>query len=598
MDDEMSMMSSGVDVSLMEGSSSEQPKEASSNTLWLLLVGMCVVLMILLLITAFVLTNNDTDLSDKGADGGSDDASEEQRRPGGVYKPHANQVPTQTSGMTPPGVVPLGSTFVPQTAAAAPPTPAVGAPPTPVVVTTLKPVLATTPKPTAAAPPTPAVVIPPTPARKPPTPMRVPSTTTAVPTSPTSGQTTTAGPTTQKPLPDGSLLCTLRAGFKRSTYTFPLDGLCTLITFDSVYKSGYTLVPPYKEDFQYFLDTSKQAKKSEFGIGIEQETCSHEATMTNLTSNVTTKMHLDELWDHYRIYHYGQVGGTITFRNFVASVAVRLAAKGLQMIARIMNDKKDAKLRPSYTILHNWLINPGNVEYVGKALKNVPVDIFVLVVHHHEPDITFNTCRMVPPTVLTSDVLDDLTQDKFYGIRMGSSITLLAANYSHWPPNIMNAVAVGMAGRWYAPCEKGSTSSTGPTGYSLGSKCGGACLQKKLLREHQITDISRACSRTAYNNSFYEDRAFQARVAYDVGAELVFTYDSPINLRTKLCKAKANATNVKYTLAAADIQLEDANGTCGYGPFPRLYMLKKLAEFFAFNYTSAGREGACRAVTY
>ncbi|XP_072143653.1 uncharacterized protein [Dermacentor andersoni] len=162
----------------------------------------------------------------------------------------------------------------------------------------------------------------------------------------------------------------------------------------------------------------------------------------------------------------------------------------------------------------------------------------------------------------------------------------------------MYAVALGMAGRWYAPCDHGYMSSTGPTGYSLGNKCGGACNQGKLLREHQITEISRACSRPPYNNSFYEDRVFQARVTYDITAGLVFTYDSPRNLRNKLCKAKTNATNVKYTFAAADIQLEDPNGTCGYGPFPRLYMLKKLAAFFADNYTSAGREGQCRAVTY
>nr|XP_054930570.1 mucin-7-like [Dermacentor andersoni] len=150
--------------------------------------------------------------------------------------------------MTPPGVVSLGSTFVPQTAAAATPKPAVATPRTPVVVTT----------------PTPA-------AQAPPTPMSAPSTTTAVPTTLTAGQTTTPRRTTQAPLPKGSLLCTLQAGFKRSTYMFPPDGLCTIITFDSVYKSGYTLAPPYKEDFQYFLDTSMQAKHSEFGIGIEQE---------------------------------------------------------------------------------------------------------------------------------------------------------------------------------------------------------------------------------------------------------------------------------------------------------------------------------------
>ncbi|XP_065307351.1 uncharacterized protein [Dermacentor albipictus] len=540
--------------------------------------------------------------------------------------------------MTPPVVVPLRSTFVPQTAVAAAPTPAVAttpkpvlattpkpaavaprtrvvattpkttaaAPPTPVVATTprpvlattRKPVLATTPKPAAVAPPTPADVIPPTPARKPPTPMRAPSTTTVVPKPPTAGQTTRPGPTTQAPLPKGSLLCTLGAGFKKSKYTFPPDGLCTIITFHSVYKGDDTLAPPYKEDFQYFLDTSKQAKYSQFGIGIAQETCTDRATMTKLTSNVSTKMHLDELWDRYRIYHYGQVSGSILFRGLVPFISATLAATGLQMITKIMNDKRHSKLRPSYTILHNWLLYPGDARYIGMALSDVPVDIFVVNVHHHEPDINSVHCRIVPPTILTADVLENVPKDWFYSIRMGTSISLLAATQRFWPSNMMYAMSLGMAGRWYAACHRGPLTRKGPDGYTLGNRCGAACKEKKLLPEDQITEIARACSRPAFNNSFYQDRTFNALVSYDDPAGLVFTYDSPRNLRTKLCKAKKNATSVQYTFVAADIQLEDAHGICGYGPFPRLYMLKKLAAFFAYNYTSAGKETQCRAVTY
>nr|XP_050041041.2 uncharacterized protein LOC126537970 [Dermacentor andersoni] len=118
-----------------------------------------------------------------------------------------------------------------------------------------------------------SIAIPATPVLTPPPPMSmlstiIETTSTAIASSPTPSTTTT---TTQAPLPDGSLLCTLRAGFRRSTYKFPPDGLCTIITFDSLYKEDYTLAPPYKEDFQYFIETSAQAQISEFGIGIEQE---------------------------------------------------------------------------------------------------------------------------------------------------------------------------------------------------------------------------------------------------------------------------------------------------------------------------------------
>ncbi|KAL3224097.1 hypothetical protein MRX96_026683 [Rhipicephalus microplus] len=76
---------------------------------------------------------------------------------------------------------------------------------------------------------------------------------------------------TKIPLPPGSILCTITRGFKKITYTFPPDGLCAIITFDSLYDAGQTLAPPYKEDFNYFIETSKKYKVSEFGIGIKQE---------------------------------------------------------------------------------------------------------------------------------------------------------------------------------------------------------------------------------------------------------------------------------------------------------------------------------------
>ncbi|KAH6936869.1 hypothetical protein HPB50_023811 [Hyalomma asiaticum] len=273
--------------------------------------------------------------------------------------------------------------------------------------------------------------------------------------------------TTQLPLPPGSLLCTVRRGFKRTTYTFPPDGLCTIITFDSLYDTGQTLAPPYKEDFQYFIETSKQYKVSEFGIGIKQDTCSDMKSMSAIVNNPATKQHLDELWNRYRIYHYGQVSGKMGFRRLVASVSVGLAGRGLG----------------------------------------------------------------------------------------GVGITNLASNYHHWPSSTMCAVSLDMGGRWYEPCDPPGF-DTPPLEYKLGKKCGYSCMKQKVLKDTQITEIAR------------------------------------------LCRAKVNATNVQYTFVAVNIDMEDGNGTCGYGPFPRLNMLKNLAEFFAFNYTSAAKVSECMRVSY
>ncbi|XP_049522553.1 uncharacterized protein LOC125945041 [Dermacentor silvarum] len=144
--------------------------------------------------------------------------------------------------------------------------------------------------------------------------------------------------------------------------------------FDSVYSGEYALAPPYEEDFQYFLETSMQAQNSEFGIGIHQGTCSDENAMMDIVSNASTKVYLDELWNRYHIYHYGQVSGSIVYKDLLASVAVKFATTGLKMLSRLMDDKRNPILRPSYTILHYWLLTAKYGKFVGRALSTKPFD--------------------------------------------------------------------------------------------------------------------------------------------------------------------------------------------------------------------------------
>ncbi|KAH7968193.1 hypothetical protein HPB52_006870 [Rhipicephalus sanguineus] len=66
-----------------------------------------------------------------------------------------------------------------------------------------------------------------------------------------------------------SLFCTVREGFTRQTLLFPPDGLCDIITFDSLFTSNdSSLSPPYKDDFKYFMEVAAQHRNTEYGIGI------------------------------------------------------------------------------------------------------------------------------------------------------------------------------------------------------------------------------------------------------------------------------------------------------------------------------------------
>ncbi|KAL1442541.1 hypothetical protein MTO96_030726, partial [Rhipicephalus appendiculatus] len=91
-----------------------------------------------------------------------------------------------------------------------------------------------------------------------------PSTATSTPPTTTPTTTTPASRTTRKTprksLLAGSLLCTLGVIDFSGTYVYPLDGVCDLITFDSLFVGGgITLSPPYNDDFKTFLDTARSS---------------------------------------------------------------------------------------------------------------------------------------------------------------------------------------------------------------------------------------------------------------------------------------------------------------------------------------------------
>ncbi|XP_037508061.2 uncharacterized protein LOC119383863 [Rhipicephalus sanguineus] len=165
-----------------------------------------------------------------------------------------------------------------------------------------------------------------------------------------------------------------------------------------------------------------------------------------------------------------------------------------------------------------------------------------------------------------------------------------------WPSKTQRAVALGMGGRWYTPCATGPTVGNRPANYSLGYRCGYPCKKYTITPENQIRSIVDACLQPGYNISFYVDTNFEALVAFDVKQQKIFTYDSASNLRSKACQAKKSATNFTNLMAAVDIQLEDYNNSCGHGTFPRLYMLKRLSEFFSSSYSSPDKEGECLSI--
>ncbi|XP_072143675.1 uncharacterized protein [Dermacentor andersoni] len=367
---------------------------------------------------------------------------------------------------------------------------------------------------------------------------------------------------------------------------FPPDGLCTIITFFNLIKAPVnTLNRTYSDDFSYFLETARSHQDTEYGIGIDYEFCRDPSRVKLFVRRPSAKALLDGLWDQ-RVYHYGQVHQLIRGQDLKPEVTGNLA-RGLQMISSLMNDKKDSVHRPSYTILHFPLLKPAWSRIIARQIRSHPVDIFVAIGHHPEPDYMYSDCHMVPPTITSKRLLRHVVGDA-YPVRLGNTIWSLAVDSHHWPPNIAFAVTLGMAGRWYRPKYPDNVyPSTG--NYTLGFPC--------AADEHapmgQMVNVTEACIDQKYSSNFKYDFAYKSEFTYNKQEKWLFTYDTARSLRLKLCETKKNMTHVHYTFAAVNIQFEDAKDYCGFGEFPRLRVLKALARFFAFNYTSDSQEQAC-----
>ncbi|XP_075742698.1 uncharacterized protein LOC142796293 [Rhipicephalus microplus] len=409
-------------------------------------------------------------------------------------------------------------------------------------------------------------------------------------TKPTSA--TTIKPIPQEPLPPDSLLCTLREGITRSSMQFPPDGLCTITTFyDLIKDADVAPILRYKEDLGYFLETAWRHRKTEYGVGITYGLCQNHTSVSALVNSPTTKRLLDTLWI-YRVYHFGQVHQPIRGQG-LRPEATGALAQCLQMVSALMNDKKNSVSRPSYTILHFPLFQPQWAATVARQLSIYPVDIFVAVAHHPEPDYLYTDCHMVPPTITSKRLLRHVPENS-YPVRLGNTIWSLAYDKDKWSPNITFAVSLGMAGRWYQPKYPDKVNPLSRTGnYALGFPC--------TTEEHsprgQMVNVTEACIDQRYSGNFRFDRIYTSEFTYNKKEKWLFTYDTARALRVKLCETKKNMTHLHYTFAAVNIQFEDAKDYCGYGEFPRLRALKALARFFAFEYTSPDNETACLKAT-
>ncbi|KAL1413974.1 hypothetical protein MTO96_030868 [Rhipicephalus appendiculatus] len=394
---------------------------------------------------------------------------------------------------------------------------------------------------------------------------------------------------------DGVLLCTLRAGLSIRAFVYPDDGVCAITLFNSLFVTGgSTLTPPYNSDLAHFLDTARHHSKTEYGIGIDHRFCRNETLMRSLVAERTTKTALDEMWSH-RVYHYGQVNTPSDLAGLNTDQYVTQSAKGLQTISQLMKGKADSEHQPSYTILHYPLMYESMAAEVASALTAYPVDLFVAIGYTAYSDYGEKDCRMVPPILHSTQLLEPALLNGAYPVRLVRVISALKNLKTEWKNTTALAVSLGMGGRWYIPAFPDRDTDI-PGNYSLGHRCKTASRGDAPPRE-QISSIAAGCKDPRYNETFSFDSTFEALFAYDKSDQMLFTYDSAFSFRLKLCDTKKNVTDLHYNIVADDIQYDDIDNLCGYGEYSRLHTLNRLAAFLRINYTSPDQGTTCKLVT-
>lgn len=293
--------------------------------------------------------------------------------------------------------------------------------------------------------------------------------------------------------------------------------------------------------------------------------------MSELVANPTTKTTLDDMWSK-RIHHYGQVNTPVMQASDKPLEYVTQSARGLKMISELVRDRANTDGKPSYVILHYPLMYESMVAGVAQALKSYPVDMLVAIGYTSYTDYGTKDCRMVPPVLHSEKLLEPSLLNTSYPVRLVRVVSAMVKLKKEHAATSALAVSFGMGGRWYTPTYPDNLPDT-PGNGSLGQPCttssrGGG------PNGRQITGIAEGC---ANKRPFDYDDIFQAEYLYNRTENMLFTFDTSASFRYKLYDTEGIDQDLKYNLAADNIQHEDFDNTCGRGPYSRMRLLKILA---------------------
>lgn len=392
------------------------------------------------------------------------------------------------------------------------------------------------------------------------------TTTTAVTTTTTTTPATTSttkAKSTRIRLSPWTLLCTVGVAMNSST-VHPADGLCDLFFFDSAYRGGVNKLSDQgsiRENFNIFLSLVKLYRKTELGMGFSSEFIDEVEEDLTRTDVVLLKY----FWRR-GVFHFGIID--IPVRDTDPNVLPR-AFKVLKALGKLAEPHRRLG-KSSYVVMGTVLLD---VALINEKMRNFyQPDLFIGHGHYTYLDQSRHICRIMPPTTIVRNFSENwgYPYDLGTAVRDMHEIEKLGAT-TLW------MISVTMKGRWATAVVPGTQ-----------PRIGDLCVHNDP--SGRFSSYRELCNDDYFSSLLQYDDKYDAM--YMVTGDRVFSYDNEVSFGRKLCSVKAQHAELRFGIAAYDLEYDDYYGDCVQQnvfpkPHSRLRALRAIVDHFK-TFTQSG----------
>ncbi|XP_049523130.1 uncharacterized protein LOC119454297 isoform X1 [Dermacentor silvarum] len=369
-----------------------------------------------------------------------------------------------------------------------------------------------------------------------------------------------------------------------SANAFPDDGLCDYIFFDSLYKNGRNMVSrkaTYSNSLNTFLNEHPPYQTTSLGVGFSY----HYLPMAEEELKGRNPSPLASFWQQ-DVYHVG----ILDTPTLMPENQTKAAISTLKEIDSLLETRRQlGKVLISVLAIPDPELDWSLEFAIYFSDVGFTPSMVISLGHYRFGDNTVKNCVIMPPTRHPFDLPpDDIARD--YNYDLSTAVFSIRELY-HKRASSRGLVSVTMKGRWTVPmspdhvdffsrCLSDPSSKSDFGSYT--EVCADARSASGVRNKVQLTFSSKHCAMLTYNPS----------------TKRAFVYDNEDALALKLCSAKDQDRELKFGIAAYDIDYDDYENQCGflnkYGRHSRLKQLKMIIDYFRTQSGPPFNEEACR----